>query len=194
MTGAANLGDVFAAHAASDRIAVVDLFRPDAPKTVSYRALDAACGAVAAGLGARGLGPGDRVAVCALNRYEYLAALFGAMRAGCVPVMVNVKLPAETVRFIVADSGAKLVFADGGFAERRRETGIDGPPAVSFDDPGPDGFAAMAAGARRRPSARRPARSPNSLTRRARPGGPKGCCSTTPGSAGWSTGWSPRAA
>ena len=147
MTGAANLGDVFAAHAGSDRIAVVDLYRPDAPETLSYRALDAACGAVAAGLRARGLGPGDRVAVCALNRREYLAALFGAMRAGCVPVMVNVKLPAETVRFIVADSGARLVFADGGFAERRRETGIDGAPVVSFDDPGPDGFAAMAAGA-----------------------------------------------
>ena len=70
---------------------------------------------MAAGLAARGLGRGDRVAICAVNRLEYLVALFGAMRAGCVPVMVNIKLPAETIRFIVEDSGARIVFADGDF-------------------------------------------------------------------------------
>ena len=56
------------------------------------------------------------MAICALNRHEYLVALFGAMRAGCVPVMVNIKLPAEAIRFILVDSAARLVFADGGLA------------------------------------------------------------------------------
>ncbi len=137
MTRPRNLGCVFAAHAGSDRPAVIDLFDPDRPRTLSHRELDRACGAMAAGLAARGLGRGDRVAICALNRLEYLVALFGAMWAGCVPVMVNIKLPAETIRFIVADSGARIVFADGDFAFDPP----DGVAPVSFDDAGWRAFA-----------------------------------------------------
>ena len=132
MTRTGNLGCVFAAHAGSDSPAIVDLYDPDRPRTLSHRELDRACGAMAAGLAARGLGRGDRVAICAVNRVEYLVALFGAMRAGCVPVMVNIKLPTETIRFIVEDSDARIVFADGDFA-------FDPPGGavpVSFDDDG----------------------------------------------------------
>ena len=132
MTRARNLGCIFAAHAGSDDPAIVDLYDPDRPRTLSHRALDRACGAMAAGLAARGLGRGDRVAICAVNRLEYLVALFGAMRAGCVPVMVNIKLPAETIRFIVEDSGARIVFADGDFAFDPP----DGTARVSFDGEG----------------------------------------------------------
>ena len=138
MTRRRNLGSVFAAHAGSEAAAVIDLFDPDRPRRLSHRALDRACGAMAAGLAARGLGPGDRVAICALNRLEYLVALFGAMRAGCVPVMVNIKLPADTIRFIVADSGARMVFADGDFAFDPP----DGVALVSFDGAGWEAFTA----------------------------------------------------
>ncbi len=137
MTRPRNLGSVFASHAGSDRPAVVDLFDPDRPRSLSHRELDRACGAMAAGLAARGLGRGDRVAICALNRLEYLVALFGAMRAGCVPVMVNIKLPEDTIRFIVADSGARIVFADGDFAFDPP----DGVALISFDGAGWRAFA-----------------------------------------------------
>ncbi len=147
MTPTGNLGDVFAAHAGSERTAIVDLLRPEAPRTLSYRAFDRACGAMAASLAARGLGPGDRVAICAVNRREYLVALFGAMRAGCVPVMVNIKLPAESVRFIIADSGARLVFADGALAAGPGKAGLGGTPVVSLDDAGPGGYGGMVAAA-----------------------------------------------
>lgn len=110
-----NLGDVFAAHRDSDRIAVVDLYRPDQPREVSFRSLHAAADALARGLLRAGLAPGDRVGILALNRVEFLEVLFGAMRAGCVPVMINAKLPADQVRFIIADAGAKLVFSDADF-------------------------------------------------------------------------------
>ena len=145
MTPSGNLGDVFAAHAGSGRTAVVDLFRPEAPRDLSYRALDRACGAMAASLRGRGLAPGDRVGICAVNRHEYLVVLFGAMRAGCVPVMVNVKLPADAVRFILADSDTRLVFADGGLAAELRAAGLDRAPVVSLDDAGPRGYGAMIA-------------------------------------------------
>jgi len=113
-----NLGDVFAAHAGSDRIAVVDLYDPSDPREYSYREFSGNCDAVANGLLVAGLEPGDRVGILALNRVEFLEVLFGAMRAGCVPVMINVKLPDETVEYIIDDAEMKIVFADADQAGR----------------------------------------------------------------------------
>ena len=113
-----NLGDVFAAHAGSDRIAVVDLYDPSDPREYSYREFSGNCDAVANGLLVAGLEPGDRVGILALNRVEFLEVLFGAMRAGCVPVMINVKLPDETVEYIIGDAEMKIVFADADQAGR----------------------------------------------------------------------------
>jgi acyl-CoA synthetase (AMP-forming)/AMP-acid ligase II len=110
-----NLGDVFAAFGDSEKIAVVDLYDGQNPRKISYRDLNARCDAVARGLVNAGLGQGDRIAIIALNRVEYLEVMFGAMRAGCVPVMINAKLPAEQVQFIVSDSGARIIFCDPEF-------------------------------------------------------------------------------
>lgn len=110
-----NLGDVFRDHADGDRLAIIDLSDPDAPREISFAALDSGCDALARGLVRAGLGWGDRIGILALNRVEFLEVLFGAMRAGCVPVMINAKLPAEQVRFIIDDAGAQIVFAEAGF-------------------------------------------------------------------------------
>jgi acyl-CoA synthetase (AMP-forming)/AMP-acid ligase II len=107
-----NLGDVFAAHREPDRIAIVDLLDAKRPREIGFAALNASCDALARGLRRAGLGVGDRIGILALNRVEFLEVLFGAMRAGCVPVMINAKLPADQVRFIVADAGARIVFCD----------------------------------------------------------------------------------
>jgi acyl-CoA synthetase (AMP-forming)/AMP-acid ligase II len=107
-----NLGSLFAEHARSDRPAIVDLRDPDRPRPVSFRDLDADCNALARGLTRAGLGPGDRIGIVSLNRSEYVVALLGAMRAGVVPVPVNVKLPADIVAYILRDAGARLVFAE----------------------------------------------------------------------------------
>lgn len=107
-----NFGRLFQEQVDGDRPAAIDLALPGAPRRVSYRALDAQCDAIARGLVRAGLGPGDRIGVLALNRVEYIAVLFGAMRAGCVPVPVNVKLPGEVVEYILRDSGARMVFSE----------------------------------------------------------------------------------
>ena len=109
-----NLGCIFAGHLGGRRPAVVDLSRPDAP-TYDYDQLDAMANAVARGLKARGLAPGDRIAILALNRVEYLAVFFGAMRAGVVPAPINIKLAADVVDYVIRDSGAKLAFAEEDF-------------------------------------------------------------------------------
>jgi len=108
-----NLGLLFAEHAQSDRPAIIDLRDPKRPKPVSFRELDASCNAVARGLVKAGFKPGDRIGILSLNRVEFVVTLLGAMRAGIVPVPVNVKLAADTVAFILQDAGARVVFVEG---------------------------------------------------------------------------------
>ena len=79
---------------------------------MSFRALDESCDALARGLVRAGLRPGDRIGILSLNRIEFVITLLGAMRAGVVPVPVNIKLAADTVHYILNDAGAKLVFAE----------------------------------------------------------------------------------
>src|SRR5262245_50997594 len=107
-----NLGLLFAAHAGSDRPAIIDLRDPQPPRPVSSREPDAACNALARGLARAGLAPGDRIAILSLNRVEFVTTVLGAMRAGVVPVPINVKLPADGVAYILRDAGARLVFTD----------------------------------------------------------------------------------
>lgn len=139
-----NLGDVFAAYGDSERIAIVDLYDETNPQEISFRELNARCDAVARGLVNAGLGKDDRVAIIALNRIEFVEVMFGAMRAGCVPVMINAKLTADQVQFIIADANARIVFCDPEFEElcapetTRLIFGGTGDNAyTAFLDPGP---------------------------------------------------------
>ena len=107
-----NLGSLFAEHAHATRPAIIDLYDPAAPREISYRELDAACNAAARGLARAGLKPGDRIGILSLNRSEFVIALLGAMRAGVIPVPINVKLAADAIIYILQDAGAALVFTE----------------------------------------------------------------------------------
>ena len=87
---------------------------PAAPALVTregaldYAGLERAVGALAGGLKARGLGPGERVASwLPKNRMTSLLPLACA-RAGLVHVPVNPLLKRGQVAHILADSGARL--------------------------------------------------------------------------------------
>ena len=95
------------------RTAIVDLSRAPA-RHVAHGELDARMDRVAAALSARGLAPGDRVLLAMANRFEFVEAFFGAMRAGLAPVPLNIRLGADTIRFVVRDSGCKAVIASPG--------------------------------------------------------------------------------
>lgn len=60
----------------------------DEEETVTYAALDRESRAVAAGLLARGLAPGDRVAIMLPTEAAFFAAFFGTLFAGGVPVPI----------------------------------------------------------------------------------------------------------
>jgi acyl-CoA synthetase (AMP-forming)/AMP-acid ligase II len=135
-----NLGLLFAEHAKADRTAIIDLRDPKQPQPVSFRKLDAGCDAVARGLVKAGLTPGDRIGILSLNRAEFVMTLLGAMRAGIVPVPVNVKLPADGVAYILNDAGARLVFVESAtkrLAPARVQIVEFGDTFNSFIDPGP---------------------------------------------------------
>jgi acyl-CoA synthetase (AMP-forming)/AMP-acid ligase II len=77
----------------------------------SYRELRTRAAALAQGLGdIYGLRPGDRVALFMKNSPEYVEALFACWRAGLIVVPVNCKLHPEELRYILDDSGARVVF------------------------------------------------------------------------------------
>jgi acyl-CoA synthetase (AMP-forming)/AMP-acid ligase II len=131
-----NLGLLFAEHVASGRIALVDLYDADRPRELDFCALDRLCNAVARGLRQRGLGPGDRVGILSLNQHEFVATVLGAVRAGVVPVPINIKLAAETIHYIVHDAGANLLLVEPPL----RRLCPPGVEIVEFGSDTPEGF------------------------------------------------------
>jgi benzoate-CoA ligase family protein len=76
-------------------------------RTFTYaRLCELAC-RVGNGLAAMGLARGSRVLLVMLDTPEYVAAIFGALRAGFVPVLVNTLSPPELVAYYLCDSGAE---------------------------------------------------------------------------------------
>jgi long-chain acyl-CoA synthetase len=69
---------------------------------------------------ARGIGQGDRVATLTYNLPEQVTTFYGLLKLGAVPVPVNYRLAANEVRYIVEDSGARLVLVDPALADRAR--------------------------------------------------------------------------
>jgi long-chain acyl-CoA synthetase len=138
MTQWNNLGDLIDRSRDLERTAIIDLRDAAAPRNWSHKEIDLLAGGVARTLVDRGLRRGAFVGIVALNRAEYAAAYFGIMRAGYVAVPLNIKLPRETIDFIIDD--ARIEFA---FVDRAGQALIgDRVPTINFDDPTPTGFAA----------------------------------------------------
>lgn len=85
-------------------------------RALTYGELAGLACRVGNGLAAMGLARGSRVLLLMLDTPEYVAAIFGAMRAGFVPVLVNTLSPADLVAYYVADSGAEAAIAHGSLA------------------------------------------------------------------------------
>jgi acyl-CoA synthetase (AMP-forming)/AMP-acid ligase II len=130
-----NLGDLIRHDRDLAKVAIIDLGGEQAPREFSFAQLDAMANGVARALARRGLARGDRVAILSANRAEYLAAYYGVMRAGLVAVPVNYRFPRQTIRFIIQDCGAKLVFCDS-----HRRADCPDVPVVVFGGEGVESF------------------------------------------------------
>ncbi|SFS14235.1 fatty-acyl-CoA synthase [Microbacterium sp. cf046] len=85
---------------------------------VTYRRLADAADRVSALLCARAIGRGDSVAYLGENSPEFLATLFGCAQLGAVFVPVNTRLAPPEILHVLADSRARVLVHDRGFADR----------------------------------------------------------------------------
>ena len=83
----------------------------------SYAELDDRVTRLAAALADRGVQPGDRVAVLALNSIEVLETFLAGVRLGAIVVPVNFRLVADEVAYVLADSGAVALVVDAALSE-----------------------------------------------------------------------------
>jgi len=84
-------------------------------RRVSFAELVADFRRVTAALLACGIERGERVAVWAPNRYEWLVAALGALGAGAAVVPVNTRFKAKELSYILHRSGARVAFTVGEF-------------------------------------------------------------------------------
>ena len=125
---ALNLGTILSASAAE---------RPDHPavklneRVLTYAQLDRAARGVATALRARGVEPGDKVALLIPNVPEFTIAYFGILYAGATVEPIDVLAAAPEVHYFLEDAEAKLLIAHPFFAESARRGAADaGRPLV----------------------------------------------------------------
>lgn len=107
--------EVFEVHARSqpDKEAVVC-----GPVRRTWGAFNANINRIARALHARGIGPGQQVAVLMGNAVEMLEAVFGTVKAGGCVVPLSGLLTGEQLAALLADSGAVGAFAGADFRAR----------------------------------------------------------------------------
>jgi acyl-CoA synthetase (AMP-forming)/AMP-acid ligase II len=111
----------------------------------SYTELDHACHKMVSLLRACGVGVGDRVAYKGRNNDLFFIVLLGCIRAGAVLVPVNWRNMAAETRYVLNDSGAKLLFADAAFLALLDMADTQSRIVIVADDHGPDGLRARLA-------------------------------------------------
>jgi long-chain acyl-CoA synthetase len=98
-----NLSHILEHHARlqPERIALVC-----GPERWTYRQLNAYANRVANGLDARGIGPGDHVALTCPNTWHFPAVYFGILKVGATVVPLNVLLKPTEIAYHLRDSDA----------------------------------------------------------------------------------------
>ena len=86
--------------------------------TKTYRELCADAAKWGNAFDSAGLKSGDRIAFFLDDTPTYPAAFFGAVRAGFVPVLLNIQSSTDLLQFFLIDSGAKIAVCEADFVER----------------------------------------------------------------------------
>lgn len=104
-----------------DRLAVSDEFGG----ALHYAKLDRLVNRTILALNARGVEEGDVIALLLDNRVETIMLQQVAYRGGLLFTPLNPRLTPQELEFLVADSGAKVVFSDIGYLDLAREVTPD---------------------------------------------------------------------
>jgi long-chain acyl-CoA synthetase len=84
---------------------------------LTYSGLDAAASQVAGALAARGIGPGERVALSCPNLPYFPIVYYGILKAGATVVPLNVLLTEREIAYHLEDSAARAFFCFEGTAQ-----------------------------------------------------------------------------
>src|SRR6266542_2919960 len=84
---------------------------------LTYAELDAAASQLASALVARGIQPGDRIALSCPNLPCFAVVYYGILKAGAVIVPLNILLTEREIAYHLADSAARAYFCFEGTAE-----------------------------------------------------------------------------
>lgn len=101
--------------------------------SLSYSELSRRARALAGGLVALGLKPGERVLLQMHNCLNYPEILIGCWTAGLVVVPVNAKLHVKEISHILENSGAKLIFTSQGVGSVETEIPVILAGAAAYD-------------------------------------------------------------
>ena len=107
-----NMGDVLARRAARNpgKEAVVDTTTGE---RLTYKQLDERANQTGHALDALGVRPGDRVALLLSNSSEFIECFYGSAKIGGIVVLLNWRLVADELEYLLVDSGSTtLVFGD----------------------------------------------------------------------------------
>jgi long-chain acyl-CoA synthetase len=138
-----NLGSILLANANEKRDEIV-LRAGDLEMT--YGELNRAVCGVAASLRARGISPGDKVALLVPNVPEFTIAYFGILYAGATVVPINVLAAAPEVTYFLEDSDARLLIVHPLFEEpgRKGADPLSVPVVIADGEEDEDTIGAMA--------------------------------------------------
>ncbi|WP_255149614.1 class I adenylate-forming enzyme family protein [Halorarius halobius] len=90
-------------------------------QSMSFRELDEAANRVANVLVDHGVDPGDRVGLFIPNTTQFPEAYFGAIRAGAVPVPLNLRMDPNTLVYVLDNSEADHVVASPLLADEAQD-------------------------------------------------------------------------
>lgn len=100
-------------------------------RCLTYADLDRRASRAASLMRARGVGPGDRVAILCRNRFAFFEILFGCARLGAILVPLNWRMPAWELNLMVEDAAPGLLFFDDSDADAATRLGL---PSIGLDD------------------------------------------------------------
>ncbi|MBF6211625.1 amino acid adenylation domain-containing protein [Nocardia puris] len=121
-----------AVEGAADVVAVryAPLDDPAAERRLTYRELDELSSRLARALIARGIGPGDIVAVGIARSIESMLSVWAIAKSGAAFVPVDPNFPADRIAHIVGDSGAVLGLTTSVYRDRMDQS----IPWLELDD------------------------------------------------------------
>ena len=102
-------------------------------REITWGELDRSADALAAGLAANGVAPGDRVGLLLSNRPEFNEAVVACMRLGAVAVPFNLRFTASELRYVVSNADCAAVITEAALHGGLHLAQADHPGLIVLD-------------------------------------------------------------